>query len=128
MHARSIPRRTGRAVGARADCVAPAPSNIPDIFPIFSVVAPCHGLTRCHRLAKTSETDWIRQVRATSVGLPALAVAGPVREQPRPSHPTAHSPRGGPRGARRKALVTADASAARPGGPVRGHPREAREA
>jgi len=32
---------------------------------------------------------------ATSVGLSALAVAGPVREQPRPSHPTAHSPRGG---------------------------------
>jgi hypothetical protein len=31
-------------------------------------------------------------MRATSVG---LAVAGPVREQPRPSHPTAQSPRGG---------------------------------
>jgi len=39
--------------------------------------------------------------RTTSVGLSVLAVAGPVREQPRP-------------GARRKALVTADASA--PGG------------
>src|SRR6266536_2723934 len=61
--------------------------------------------------------NWLESsgARATSVGLSALAVAGPVREQPRPSHPTAHSPRGGdPGGARRKALVTADASA--PGG------------
>src|SRR5439155_12582531 len=46
-------------------------------------------------------------VHATSVRLSALAVAGPVREQPRP-------------GARRKALVTADASA--PGGAPRSRP------
>src|SRR5438093_793716 len=64
--------------------------------------------------------NWLESsgARATSVGLSALAVAGlsaNVREQPRPSHPTAQSPRGGdPGGARRKALVTADASA--PGG------------
>src|SRR5438876_7583484 len=80
-------------------------------------------------LAEPAEKHVARRAAATSIGLSALAVAGPVREQPRPSHPTAHSPRGGdPGGARRKALVTADASAPGGAGPPTRQPRWGAEA
>src|SRR5437899_6475145 len=51
--------------------------------------------------SETRSTPPAARCAATALGLSALAVAGPVREQPRP-------------GARRKALVTAHACA--PGG------------
>src|SRR5204862_6070101 len=77
---------------------------------------------RCHDAAPRQKlARFVR--RATSVGLSLLAVAGPVREQPRPSHPTAHSPRGGGPGAlgeKRLSRLTPRRPAGR--GPPRGPP------
>ena len=88
-----------------------------------------HAMPSRRTGSETRSTPPVAPCAATSVGLSALAVAGPVREQPRPSHPTAQSPRGGdPGGARRKALVTADASAPGGAGPPTRQPRWGAEA
>src|SRR5206468_10925717 len=51
-----------------------------------------HAILSRRTGSETRSTPPAAPCAATSVGLSALAVAGPVREQPRPSHPTAQSP------------------------------------
>ena len=98
----------------------------------------CQQLTRCHRAAPRQKLARFVRCSRDLRWLSALAVAGPVREQPRPSHPTAQSPRGGGPGVlgeKRLSRLTPPRPAGRgpqrgsrvgvPRRPVRGHPREA---
>src|SRR5436309_12998656 len=104
------PQRGCRVGGPGAGGVAP-PSNTPSIIARRALPAAHAMPSRC----TTSETGSIRQVLAR----PPLALSisrGGACPRTAPSEPPhrAKSARRGPRGARRKALVTADASA--PGG------------